>query len=124
MTYHVSDETNTEHSVENTSIIGELIDTNSQCELKQLPTKETLPGTSTQRQERNFTQPQELVESGRDGNWKESNGMKTGDDVEEMTTDISQQEDHEPSISESVRNGIIYTTSNRLPNTERQRTHL
>jgi len=64
------------------------------------------------------------VESGRDGNWKDSNGMKTGDEVEEMTTDISQQKDPEPSISENVRNRIIYTTSNTLPNTERQRTPL
>ena len=95
----VSDETNTEHPVENTCIIGVIVDTNSQCELKQLPTKETLPGTSTQIQERNFTQPQEVKEGGRDGKWKHSYGMETGDEVEEMTTDISQQKDPEPSVS-------------------------
>jgi len=57
--------------------------------LSQLSPKETLPGTIFQIQDGERTQPQELVESGRENTRKDSDEMETVDEVEEMTPDIS-----------------------------------
>jgi len=62
--------------------------THSQCDLTQLSTKETLPSTISQIQDGERTQPQELVESGREDMRKDSDEMETEDEVEEMTPDI------------------------------------
>ena len=63
--------------------------THSQCDLTQLSTKENMPGTLTQIQDGEFTQPQDLVESGREYIRKDNVEMETGDEVEEMTPDLS-----------------------------------
>jgi len=57
--------------------------------LTQLSTKQTLPGITTQIQDGERTQTQELVETGREDTRKDSNEMETGDEVEEMTHYIS-----------------------------------
>ena len=47
-----------------------------------------MPGIITQIQDEERTQPQELVESGRENTRKDSDGMETRDEAEEMTPDI------------------------------------
>jgi len=64
--------------------------------LTQLSTKETLPAIITQVLDGEGTQPHELVESGREDTRKDSDGMETEDEVEEMTPDISQRRDSNP----------------------------
>jgi hypothetical protein len=57
--------------------------------LTQLSTKETLTGTITRIEDEERTQPQELVESGREDTRKDNVEMETGDEVEEIIPDIS-----------------------------------
>jgi len=92
---HMCDEPDIETPAKDTPP-GGVVGTHSQCHLTQSSTKETLPGIITQIQDGERTQPQKLVESGREDTRKDSDGRATGDKVEEMTPDISQRRDSDP----------------------------
>ena len=91
--------------------------THSQCDLTQLSTKENMPGTLTQIQDGEFTQPQDLVESGREYIRKDNVEMETGDEVEEMTPDLSCEGSPTHQHRETIKYGTILTTSNMPPYT-------
>ena len=93
---HMSDEPDTESPAKDTSPSGGLLESNSQCDLAKPSANDNLPGVSTQIQDGEFPWPQEIVESGRQDNRKDSDGMETGDEDEEMTHDISQCRDSDP----------------------------
>jgi len=82
----VSNEPDIEPPAKNSPPSDGVVATHSQCDLTQLSTKETLPGTITQIQGGERIQTQELIDSGREDTRKESDEMETG---EEMTHDIS-----------------------------------
>jgi len=86
--------------------------------LAELSTKEILPSTVSQIQNEERTQPQELVESGREDTRKDSDEMETVDEVEEMTPDISCGGSPTHQHGESIKNGTILTTSNMPPYTK------
>jgi len=86
---HMSNEPDIEPPTKESPPSDRVVATHSQCDLTQLLTKETLPCTITQIQDEERTQTRELVESGREDTWKDSDEMETGDEVEEMTHDIS-----------------------------------
>ena len=64
--------------------------------MAQSSTNETLPGISTQIQDGEFPQPQEIMESGREDNRKDSEGLETGDEDEEMTHNIRERRNSDP----------------------------
>ena len=93
---HMSDEHDTESPAKDTSPPGGVLESNNQYDLAQPSTNDTLPGVSTQIQDGEFPRPQEIMESGRKGNRKDSDGMETGDEDEGMTHDRSQSRDSDP----------------------------
>ena len=115
---YMSDEPVIEPPAKDTPPPDGVVGTHSQCDLTQIPTKETLPGIITQIQDGERTQPQELLESGREDTWKDNDGMETGDEFEEMTPDINQWRDSDLLTPGDQKNGTVFTTSNMPPNIE------
>ena len=94
------------------------VDTHSQCDLTELSTKETLSGTITQLQDEERTHSQELVKCGREDTPKANVELGTGDEVEEIIPDIRCGGTSTHQHKETIKNGIIPTTSNMLPYTK------
>jgi hypothetical protein len=91
---HETDEPETRPAAKDSSPPGETVDKHSLCDLTQRPTTENTSTHNTQKGE--YTQPLELVNSGRENTQKDSDEMETGDEVEGRPSDISQCSDVAP----------------------------
>jgi len=115
---YMSNEPDIEPPAKESPLSDGVVCTHSQCDLTQLSTKETLPSTISQIQDRERTQPQELVESGREDTRKDSDEMETVDEVEEMTPDISCGGTPTHQHHETIKNGNMLTTYDMPPYTK------
>ena len=94
---HTTDELDMDPYEQGTLPLGANDCQQSQSELTQLSTNEPLTGGIAQKQDEECTTPQNLVDNGWEDNPKDSEGMETEVEVEEMTTDTNQRTDVDPS---------------------------
>jgi hypothetical protein len=100
MTYE-TDEPKTKRATKDFSPSDGIVDKHSLCDLTQRPTTENTHNI----QEGEYTQPLELVNSGRKDTQKDSDEMETGDEFDGRPSDTSQCSDIKPPTRGDLRKG-------------------
>jgi hypothetical protein len=99
---HETDEPETKPAANDFSLSGGIVDKHSLCDVTQLPTKNT-----HNIQEGEYTQPLELVDSGREDTQKDSDEMENEDEVDGRPSDISQCSDVDPPTRVDRKRGVL-----------------